>query len=157
MIRSTRNFKRSGESRARGAAAVEMAIMAPLLILLFGGIISFGLFFFLKNNMVNAAREGTRALAVGEVTVAGSTSCDPDSPPPAGSAQEVVCSRLSGWSSLNFTLAVCSPAVPGPNCVGGSNDVAVEISLPLSEAVTMDVLGLFESGTTTALVIMRQE
>ena len=154
MIRNNRHFIRSGESRRRGAAVVEMAIVTPMLIFLFGGIISFGLLFFLHNNMINAARDAARRLAVGEVTVGGSTDC---TGPPAGSAEELACDQLSAWASLDFTLAVCSPDVPGPNCVAGSNDVAVEITIPLSEAVLMDVLGLFDSGNITARVIMRDE
>ncbi len=155
MIRNTRNLIRSGEPRRRGTAAVEMAIMTPLLIVIFGGIISFGLLFFLHNNMINAAREAARRLAVGEVTVGGTTDCSTS--PPAGSAEELACGQLSAWSSLNFTLAVCSPAAPGPNCDPSSNDVAVEITLPLSEGVLMDVLNLFSTGTITARVIMREE
>ena len=154
MIRNTRNFIRSGESRRSGAATVEMAIVTPVLILLLGGIISFGLLFFLHNNMINAARDAVRRLAVNEVIVAGSTDC---TGPPAGSAEAVACNQLSAWASMNFTLAVCSPDVPGSNCVAGSNDVAVEITIPLSEAVLMDVLGLFGSGNITARVIMRDE
>ncbi len=154
MIRTTRNIIRSGESRRRGAVVVEMAIVTPMLIFLFGGIISFGLLFFLHNNMINAARDAARRLAVGELTVGGSADC---TGPPAGSAEELACDQLSSWASFDFTLAVCNPAVPGPNCIAGSKDVAVEITIPLSDAVLMDVLGLFGSGTVTARVIMRDE
>ncbi|MEE9161500.1 MAG: TadE family protein [Candidatus Neomarinimicrobiota bacterium] len=156
MIRNIKDFKRSGQSRGRAVAAVEMAIMTPLLILIFSGIITFGLLFFLHNNMINAAREAARGLAVGELTVGGSTSCDPS--PTAGSAEAVVCGQLSGWPGLSFTLAACNPAVPGPNCVEPL-DVAVEITIPLSEAVMMDLFGYFADGVLKlkALVIMREE
>ena len=156
MIRNTRNIIRSGESCRRGAATVEMAIVAPVLILIFGGIISFGLLFFLHNNMINAAREAARGLAVGELTVGGSTSCD-GSPTP-GSAEAVVCGQLSGWPGLNFTLSACSPALPGPNCVEPL-DVAVEITIPISEAVLMDVFRFFEDEEfkLKARVVMREE
>ena len=155
MIRNTRDFKRSGESRRMGAAAVEMAVVAPVLVLILGGIIQFGGLFFLHNNMVNAAREAARALAVKTVTVAGSTSCS--TAPPAGTAEEMVCDSLSSWGSMNFTLAACNPTVPGANCVAGSSDVAVEITVPLSEASLWDALGLFQTGNLEARVIMREE
>ncbi len=154
MFGYTVNFKPSGEFRRRGAAAVEMAVVAPVLILLLGGIIQFGGLFFLHNNMVNAAREAARALAVRTVTVAGSTDCS--TAPAAGTAEKMVCDSLSSWGSMTFTLAVCNPAVPGPNCVDPS-DVAVEISVPLSEASLWDALGLFQTGTLEARVIMREE
>ena len=144
----------SGEFRRRGAAVVEMAVVAPVLILLLGGIIQFGGLFFLHNNMVNAAREAARALAVKKVAVAGSPDC---SAPPAGSAEELACNHLSGWASTTFTLAVCNPTVPGPHCDAGSSDVAVEITVPLSEASLWDALGLFQTGTLEARVIMREE
>ena len=86
--------------------------------------------------------------------MAGSTSCDPS--PPAGSAEAVACGQLSGWPGLSFTLAACNPAVPGPNCID-ANEVAVEITVPLSEAVMMDVFGFFETGTLKARVVMREE
>ncbi len=40
---------------------------------------------------------------------------------------------------------------------GGNQDIAVTISLPMSEAALMDVLGVFQSGNLTAAVTMRQE
>ena len=51
--------------RERGAAAVEMAIVLPLLLLIVGGIIDFGRFFYTQNIVVNAAREGARSRAMG--------------------------------------------------------------------------------------------
>ncbi len=51
--------------RERGAAAVEMALILPLLLLIVGGIIDFGRFFYTQNIVVNAAREGARSRAMG--------------------------------------------------------------------------------------------
>ena len=51
--------------RERGAAAVEMAIVLPLLLLLIGGIIDFGRLMFAEVMVVNAAREGARMVAMG--------------------------------------------------------------------------------------------
>lgn len=44
----------------RGAAMVEMALILPIIILLFLGMIDFGRALFLYNNLTNAAREGAR-------------------------------------------------------------------------------------------------
>jgi Flp pilus assembly protein TadG len=54
--------------RERGAAAVEMALILPLLLLIVGGIIDFGRFFYTQNIVVNAAREGARSRAMGYTT-----------------------------------------------------------------------------------------
>jgi uncharacterized protein (UPF0333 family) len=45
----------------KGAAAVEFAIVAPLLVLLFMGAIEFGLLYYNKQVITNASREGARA------------------------------------------------------------------------------------------------
>ena len=51
--------------RDRGAVAVEMAIILPLLLLVVGGIVDFGRLLFTQNIVTNAAREGPRARALG--------------------------------------------------------------------------------------------
>ena len=44
----------------RGAVAVELAVVAPLLFAILFGIIEFGWMFTVQHTMVNAAREGAR-------------------------------------------------------------------------------------------------
>ena len=51
--------------RERGAVAVEMAIILPLLLLVVGGIVDFGRLLFTQNIVTNAAREGARAWSLG--------------------------------------------------------------------------------------------
>lgn len=48
----------------RGAAAVEFAIVAMLLITLLMGIMEFGYAFFVQGNIAGAAREAARAYAI---------------------------------------------------------------------------------------------
>jgi Flp pilus assembly protein TadG len=55
---------RFGKKQSRAAAAVELAIVAPLLFTILFGIIEFGWMFTIKNTMVNAAREGARVGAL---------------------------------------------------------------------------------------------
>lgn len=59
--------RRASTSRVvneRGAAAVEFAIVAPLLVLLLFGIISFGVMLSMRQSVSQAAAEGARAAAV---------------------------------------------------------------------------------------------
>lgn len=58
----------TGTRRERGAAAVEMAIVLPLLLLILGGVVEFGRAMFLQNMATNAAREGARMRALGYTT-----------------------------------------------------------------------------------------
>lgn len=48
----------------RGAAAVEFALVVPLLVLILFGIVSFGLMLSLRQGLSQAAGEGARAAAV---------------------------------------------------------------------------------------------
>ena len=54
--------RRRGE---RGAAAVEMALILPVLLLLVGGIIDFGRAFNAQMTLTQAAREGARMQSLG--------------------------------------------------------------------------------------------
>lgn len=50
--------------RERGATAVEMAILLPVLLLLLLGIMEFGRAFNAQVTLTNAAREGVRVMAI---------------------------------------------------------------------------------------------
>ncbi|MDH3606693.1 MAG: pilus assembly protein [Acidimicrobiia bacterium] len=55
----------------RGAAMVEFAIIAPLLLLVVFGIIEFGRAYNAQNSLTHAAREGAREYAISQDAVAG--------------------------------------------------------------------------------------
>ncbi|GAB2764900.1 TadE/TadG family type IV pilus assembly protein [Sinomonas soli] len=54
----------------RGAAAVEFAIVLPVLLVLLLGIIDFGRAFSAQQTLTYAAREGARTMALGQGTTA---------------------------------------------------------------------------------------
>ncbi len=56
------------ESRLRGAAIVEFAIILPLLLTLLFGIIEFGWVFMIRQTLANAAREGCRVAVLKTAT-----------------------------------------------------------------------------------------
>ena len=127
--------------------AIEFAFILPILIVILAGMIQFGLAFFLQNNMVNAAREAARQLAVGDATVAGASP----------TAEAVATGYLAGWGGMTFTVTACDPDNAGANCAVGTDDVAVEITVPRSQVAVADILGIFGSGTMKAKVAMRKE
>ncbi len=52
---------RASQAGQRGAAAVEFALVLPLLLLIMFGIVEFGVAFYDKAMITNASREGARA------------------------------------------------------------------------------------------------
>ncbi len=121
----------------RGAAAVEFAFIMPILLVMFSGILQFGTVMFLENHMTNVAREASRRVAVGELTEA--------------DAATMVQGALVNWG-VTYTVSIATE-----DADDGNEDVTVAISLPLSDAALMDVLGLFDTGNLSTSVTMRME
>jgi Flp pilus assembly protein TadG len=65
MIHKVKLRVRSG--RERGAAAVEFALVLPLLVVLLMGIIDFGLYFYNDLAVSHAARDAARYLSVNNI------------------------------------------------------------------------------------------
>ena len=126
--------------RARsGAAALEFALVVPVLLTLLFAIIQFGSVVFVQNNMVNAAREGARRIAAADAT--------------ADEATTVMQGLLANWN-LTFTYDVVMPNPANPT----DRDIVVTINVPASDArIVSYPPGLFGSGTLSAQVTMRQE
>ena len=122
-----------------GVAAVEMAVAAPILITMLMGIIQLGAIFFLHNNMGNAAREASRALAIGSIST-------------QSEVQSLVQGRLVNWG-VAFTVATTLPDPTDPD----DTDYTVTVSAPMSEAAIIDFLGLFENRTLQSSVTMRED
>ncbi len=59
-----RRVRRGMRRDERGAAAVEFALVVPLLLLLLWGIVDIGRAFYTLNNLASAVREGARSAAV---------------------------------------------------------------------------------------------
>jgi Flp pilus assembly protein TadG len=64
----TNPARRRGAGSDRGAAAVEFALLLPLLVLIVFGVIDFGRAINAQITLTQAAREGARALALGQAT-----------------------------------------------------------------------------------------
>ncbi len=99
---------RSGDEH--GAAAVEFALVLPLLLILVMGTIEWGRFFFLQQLVVNAAREGARA---GSVAVDG-----------VESRAKTVAEGCLSASGLDVTKAFIVPLVSADSVI-----VDVEIAV----------------------------
>ena len=65
-MRITRSFRHSLDSRDRGAAVLEFALIVPLMLIMLVGIIEFGRAYNVVISLQGAVREGARSLALGE-------------------------------------------------------------------------------------------
>jgi Flp pilus assembly protein TadG len=94
----------------RGAAAVEFAIILPILVLLVMGIIEFGRAYNATIELTGAVREGARELALGPATMT------------AAEVEEVVANAAPSITPTVTEIQTCSGA-------GGDAEVVAEHSL----------------------------
>ena len=117
-------------SSQRGVAAVEFAIVLPVLVILLTGIVQMGIMLFVGHNMVSVSQETARLVAVGELTtVEGQTYAD---------------DHLINWE-MTYDISVQQQG----------SDIVVDIAVPLSDVALIDFLGLFKSGDLKTRASMR--
>ena len=137
-------------SSRRGAAAAEFALVIPVFMLMLFGITAFASTLFIENNMVNAARESVRQMAVLEAPYTpGAVQCDSPQAQVVGSAEYVACTYLTFWGT-DFTVNASTDCPV-------DDKATVQITLDASRAAVMDVFGFFNDKTLTAEVSMRKE
>lgn len=134
----------------RGAAASEFALVLPLFILCLFGIISFSSTLFMENNMVNAAREAVREMAVTDATFSpGAVTCDSEEAAIVGSAEYIACTYLTFWGT-DFTVNASDDCPV-------EEQATVQVTLDASRAALMDIFGFFRDKSLSAEVSMRKE
>lgn len=114
----------SADRRDRGAAAVEMALVLPILLLVLFAMVDFGRAYNMKIELSQAAREGARVIALGGtgseaqaravLALGGSTGVTSTSTSclPAGS-------QLNGSFTVNRTFTYLTPLGPIANTALG--------------------------------------
>ncbi|WP_458115440.1 TadE/TadG family type IV pilus assembly protein [Arthrobacter sp. D2-10] len=112
------------DDRERGAAAVEFAILLPVLLLLLLGIMELGRAYNVQMTLTNSAREGVRVMALAD---------DQSQAKAAASNAAKILAPTSSNSTITFsTSPTSSPAtcahVPG----GGHKQVTLTFSYQLS-------------------------
>lgn len=114
-----------------GAAAVELALLLPILLMLVTGIIFFGLAYNAKIELSGAVREGARKLALGGTVADAETAVQASAP----------------------SLAVTFPTAP-TDCTGGAANASITGSYDMQYTIPF-----FGSGTWTiqARGVMRCE
>lgn len=138
MTTSNNPRLRRAPRKERGIAVVEMALLLPLLILMLFGTVHFAGLFFLQNNMVNAARDAARRLAVEEMT--------------QGQAETFIEEQLDAWPA-EFTITIDMPDPLNPL----DRDIEVDILVAIADASLIDFIGGLQEGNLNAHVVMRKE
>jgi Flp pilus assembly protein TadG len=105
----------------RGAAAVEFAIVAPMMIFLLLGIVEFSKVMLVQSSLSAAAREGARAVTLGSTV---------------GAAQTVVQS-----AATSVALTTGQVAVSGSCATPAGSTTVVTVTVSYTQPVLYDVLG----------------
>lgn len=114
----------------RGAAAVEFALVLPLLVLLAFGIIEFGRLYYVQTTLSGAAREGARVMAITNDPIAART------------AAKTAAGTLALTDS-EVSFAFTSPAT---SCAPGAT-VPPQVTVTVTRTTT-PLTGLFLSSYT---------
>lgn len=127
----------------RGVAAVEFAILLPVLLLILFGTIEFGMAMYSREVLVNASREGARAGIVQQTPK-----------PSAGDIQNIVTNYLSG-TGINMSNVTLPIGVTNP---GGSYPTYLTVTVQYRyDFFAPAILGLGASINLTAQTIMKHE
>jgi len=125
----------------RGAAAVEFAILLPVLMLILFGVIEFGMIMYSREIITNASREGARTGIV-----------QATAKPTTGDIQTVVTNYLTGTgidpNAVTTTIAGAGLTAP--------NTLNVTVTYPYNFFVPA-LLGLGNSINLTGQTVMRHE
>jgi hypothetical protein len=131
---------RAGDRRwRRASAAVEMAVVSPLLLALVFGIIEFGWLFTVQHTLVNAAREGARLGVLQGTDASDVTARVRECLAPMG---------LDGSVSIDVSELPPPPSDPM---------VTVQLSVPRAEVSLVGSFFGFTSGDLEAQCAMRRE
>ncbi|WP_429886081.1 TadE/TadG family type IV pilus assembly protein [Geoalkalibacter halelectricus] len=147
----------------RGAAAVEFAVVLPLLLLILLGIIEYGLIFYNKQVLTNASREGARfGIVAGERATSASIEQE---------VSNYLDQKLISFQPSEPTVTTCSMDRDDPGTATCPNStttkfgdyLSVEIEYPYDFLLFPKLKKIFSSGnpesslTLRATTVMRYE
>jgi Flp pilus assembly protein TadG len=128
-------------NRRHAAAAVEFAIVAPLLVLLVLGMIEFGRMLMVQQNLTNGAREGAR-----KAILPGATDSQ---------VQTVIDDYMKGVDISGHTRTI----TPTTNSAASGTTIKVTVSVKYKDVswLPLGAIGFLKDATLSASVQMRKE
>ena len=148
LLRRLQALNRGSRAPRQGAAAVEFALIAPLFLLLLGGIIEFGQAFRIQHSLSSAARRGARAAIID-----GASSKD------VIQAVKAHCEKAFGIKEGHVSVVVAVNDSSGGNLADASNndEVRVTVTVPYSKAGVGFFGSLLPKTDITVTCIMEHE
>jgi Flp pilus assembly protein TadG len=129
-----------GPFRRRGAAIAEFAVVVPVLILLFFGLLEFGRMMMVEQILTNAAREGCR-----KAVLPGTTSDD-------------VTTVVNNYLSNSGISGANTPTVtPAPDSANAGDAITVTVSINFNNVSWLPVPQWLGNKTISASVVMAKE
>ncbi len=137
-----RHCRRGGCRRRRATAAVEFAVVLPLLITILFGIIEFGWTLMVRQVVTNAAREGTRVAAM--------------QAPPKYCNQDINDAVNNALATINGLHATPGTEIAITHYTQTDPSESVQVSIPYSR---VSLVGSFFGfgGTMRSTSLMRKE
>jgi hypothetical protein len=137
--------------RARGQSLVELALVLPIILLLFMAIFDFGRAIFAYNTVSNAARDGARVAIVDQQVTAGVSNAA------QAAADQAVGLGLDPTDVADIRVQYLLPDLSGPclsdEMVGCVADVRVQYSYDPTTPIIGGIIGPITVGSTTQLPI----
>lgn len=132
----------------RGAAAVEFAIVAPVFLLLLGGIIEFGQAFRIQHALSTAARRGARSAVMSGSTCTGITD-----------KVKSQCNKILGVKTADVTVSIL---LNGETCTNlatatSGDEVTVTAAIPFSKAGAGFYSNTFSKSTLKGSCVLEHE
>ncbi len=143
----------------KGAAAVEFAIVLPLLLILIFGMIEFGLLLYNKQVLTNASREGARAGIVAQIPRLPDFGGSPCTNPPTSIDAVVQCYCSNHLITFGAATApTTTTAGYNANALFGT-DLTVKVTYDYGFLVVVPnfIPGITSPLTLTAQTVMRYE
>lgn len=141
--------------RRRGSQIVEFALIVPVLLTMVMGIIEYG--FMVKNNLTiaNAARDGARAAAVGELPSTIQTRVINEAKPMTVSTSQITMTRSTDQGATFPTTLGTSSSNTAKNDANSGDLIKVTVTVPYTP-----ITGFFPFTRNKVLqtaVVMRRE
>jgi Flp pilus assembly protein TadG len=148
MIRARCHPQHSTKCRRPGAATVELALVAPLFLLMLAGIIEFGQAFRLEHALSNAARRGARAAIVDGATTSQVTE-----------KVKTHCASLLGVSKdhLKVTVSLKGQVGADVSTAAAGDEITVTVSIPYSKVGVGFYTNLFSGKSLSSSCTLESE